>query len=97
VEDDAIVDELVIVAAGANVGKWEIWLYDEIVRACPEVPKLRPTRRIARWPHSGDHVDVWTRGQEKARPTMKGWKCDATGRPGRVRQPVPAKTLARFD
>src|ERR1700730_18471632 len=29
VEDDAIVDDLVIIAAGAHVGGREIWLYDE--------------------------------------------------------------------
>jgi hypothetical protein len=44
VEDDAIVDDLAIVAEGARVGGREILLYDEIARAQPPERILRPAR-----------------------------------------------------
>jgi hypothetical protein len=44
VEDDAIVDDLAIVAEGARVNGREILLYDEIARARPQERTLRPER-----------------------------------------------------
>jgi hypothetical protein len=44
VEDDAIVDDLVIVAQGARIGDREIWLYDEIARGARPERELRPAR-----------------------------------------------------
>lgn len=50
VEDDAIVDDQVIVSQGARIGGREIWLYDEIARG------IRPESV----PQPAVHVDVWT-------------------------------------
>jgi hypothetical protein len=44
VEDDAVVDDQVIVAEGACVGGQTILLYDEIARAPMPVPVLRPVK-----------------------------------------------------
>jgi hypothetical protein len=44
VEDDAIVDDLVIVAQGARIGDREIWLYNEIARAAQPERQLRAVR-----------------------------------------------------
>jgi hypothetical protein len=42
VADDAVVDDLVIVAEGATVGGREILLYDEIARPLRPARVLRP-------------------------------------------------------
>jgi len=48
VEDDAVVDDLAIVAKGARVGGRAILLYDEIARAVEPARQLRPTQRLCR-------------------------------------------------
>jgi len=50
VEDDAIVDDQVIVSQGARIGGREIWLYDEIARG------IRP--ESVPQPPIGAYVDV---------------------------------------
>jgi hypothetical protein len=52
VEDDAVVDDLAVVAEGARVGGREILLYDEIAR-----PPLRP--ELALRPTAIRQVPVW--------------------------------------
>jgi len=57
VEDDAIVDDQVIVSQGARIGGREIWLYDEIARGLrPESVPQPPIRA---------YVGVWTIAQKK--------------------------------
>ena len=52
VEDDAVVDDLAVVAEGARIGGREILLYDEIAR-----PPLRP--ELALRPTAIRQVPVW--------------------------------------